>query len=148
MLATRCLESFSRVLAKKQIQSLLAAHVGDSRWPRCTLAYAPPDVVSAVDASRHIIITAAQDMWALGVMAFEAIVQKQTLTTISDINECAHGRKLYPWELPAAEQPRAWRQSRLRSLVLPCLARDAAQRPASGELLAQVRRLGQATTMR
>jgi serine/threonine protein kinase len=121
---------------------------GTVRWPRCTLAYAPPNVVLAVRANQEVPVSPAQDVWALGVMAFEVIVQRVTLTTMLDISECANGARPYPWEAEPAVQPPAWRQSRLRALLAPCLARDPAQRPTAAQLLQEVGRIGHASTMR
>jgi serine/threonine protein kinase len=117
-------------------------------WPRCTLAYAPPDVVLAVRANQEIPVSPAQDVWALGVMAFESIVRCKTLRTMGDIADCANGAQLYPWEAESAAQPPAWRQSRLRPLLAPCLSRDPAQRPTAAQLLAAVGSIGHALTMR
>ena len=52
----------------------IVARIGESKWPRCTLAYAPPDIVLAAKADRYVTISPAQDMWALGVFCFEATV--------------------------------------------------------------------------
>jgi hypothetical protein len=62
---------------------------------------------------------------------------------------CAHGRPpfAYPWEGSSSGLPMAWKRSRLRSQLLPCLARDPAQRPTAAAVLARVMGLGQATTM-
>ena len=51
------------------------------------------------------------------------------------------GSSRFPWELPDAEQPPAWRRSRLRPVLLPCLSRAAAVRPTAAALLADVERL-------
>ena len=100
-----------------------------------------------MDASQELEVHPSHDIWALGLMAYEAIVQRPTLTMMADCFDCAFGRQKYPWELPSAEQPRAWRHSRLRALLLPCLARDAAQRPSASRLLERLQRMGQSTTM-
>jgi serine/threonine protein kinase len=93
-------------------------------------------------------MSASQDVWALGVMAYEAIVQvSPTLCTMEDVFECAHGHRPYPWELPTAEQPRVWRTSRLRALVAPCLSRDPTARPTSAALLGTITRVGQVTNL-
>ena len=90
---------------------------------------------------------AAQDVWALGVMAYEAIARTRTFNCARDTGPCAAGASQYPWERPPEEQPDAWRRSRLRALVAPCLARSPAARPTAASLLAEVSRLGQVTTM-
>jgi hypothetical protein len=79
-------------------------------------------------------------------MAFEAIVQRVTFTGMSGILECAFEQHKYPWELPAHQQPREWRQSKLRALLEPCLARNAAARPSAASLCVDIGRLGHATT--
>jgi serine/threonine protein kinase len=119
---------------------------GEWKWPRCSLAYAAPEVVLAVNDNREISIQPSQDVWALGVMAFEALTQTRTLTMAQEVFDCASGSMQYPWEAVPAEQPAQWRQSRLRALILPCLARDAAARPSAAALLAAVGKIGCATT--
>ena len=122
-------------------------NAGEWKWPRCTLAYAPPDIVRAAQANCDVQIGAAQDVWALGVMAYEAIVGAVTFTSVEDIGACAAGVSQYPWERPSEGQPGTWRRSRLRALVAPCLARDPAARPTAAALLEEVSRIGHATTM-
>ena len=119
---------------------------GEVIKPRCTLAYAAPEVVAAVSESRPLEVAPSHDVWAVGMLAYEAIVQRTTMAAMGDILDCAYGRRPYPWEAPADAQPPAWRQSRLRALLAPCLARDAAQRPTAAALLASISRMGHATT--
>jgi eukaryotic-like serine/threonine-protein kinase len=126
----------------------IVARAGERKWPQCTLAYAPPDIVCAAKEDRHVEITPAQDVWALAVMCYEATVGAVTFTSVVDIGECAYGRAPYPWERPVQEQPTAWRRSRVRALVLPCLARDPARRPTAPQLIAELGRNGHATPMR
>ena len=102
----------------------------------------------AVHGNTDIVVEAAHDIWALGVMAFEAIVQSQTLESLGDIRRCAEGKQAYPWELPAEQQSISWRQSKLRGVVMPCLSRESVARPSALEVLDSVAQLGRATTMR
>lgn len=87
----------------------------------------------------------SHDIWALGVVAFEAVTQSRALTSQAQIAQCVQGGAAYPWEVPPGAQPQAWRQSRLRPLVAPCLQRDAALRPTAAQVHAAVGRLGQAS---
>ena len=115
--------------------------------PTCTLPYAPPELITAACDGTGVQASGAHDVWALGVIAYEAIVQGQALQTQQSILDCADGRAAYPWELPTEQQPVAWRKSKLRSLVAPCLARSADARPHASDVLAAAHRFGQATTM-
>lgn len=92
-------------------------------------------------------MTAAQDLWALGVIAYEAVVGAVTFDSVTAIGECAAGAALYPWERPMEAQPAAWRRSKLRRLVAPLLAREARARPPASELLQAFGRMGHATTL-
>ena len=59
-----------------------------------------------------------------GVMCYEAVVHARALRTEDAILQCAHSVAAYPWELPVQQQPVAWRQSRVRALVMPeCVRR-------------------------
>ena len=118
---------------------------GSSQWPRCTLAYSPPELAHAVDASRRVTVSAAHDVWALAVMAYEAVAQQQVLHMTGQVFECALGAAQYPWECPEEAQPPAWRQSRLRAVLLPCLSRDTTARPSAAALLERVTCLGHET---
>ena len=121
---------------------------GSQQWPRCTPAYAPPDVVTALHAGCKLEVTAAHDVWALGVVAFEAIAGQQAMRSVNDIRRSAAGQQAYPWEGPLGAQPPAWRHSRLRGLLLPCLARNAAARPSAAAVAELVSQVGQSTALR
>ena len=124
---------------------MVRTSAGSSQWPRCTLAYSPPELALAVDASRHVIVSASHDVWALAVMAYEAVAQQQVLHMTGQVFECARGVAQYPWECPEEAQPPAWRQSRLRAVLLPCLSRDTGSRPSATTLLERVTCLGHET---
>ena len=92
---------------------------------------------------RHLATAAAHDVWALGVMAFEATVGCHSAPTMQVLKLCAAGTHPYPWELPRAEQPAAWRASPLRRVLAPCLSRDPAARPSAALLAAGLSGLAQ-----
>ena len=95
-------------------------------------------------------VTAAVDVWAVGVIAFELFTRtnwcmgmrhEQVLRAISTPNEL-------PWEATAPEARRARRRC-LRALtphVLACLHRDPEQRPTAAELAAKLDSLYHTTT--
>ena len=53
-------------------------HAGAEVWPSCTLAYAPPETVAAVHTGSHVRAAASQDVWALGVLGYEAMTQTRS----------------------------------------------------------------------
>ena len=112
-----------------------------SRFPQCTLPYAPPEVVRAALDGTDIVVKPSHDIFSLGVVAYEAITQQRALPKRDDVAQCARGTAQYPWELPAEQQPAAWRSSRLRPLVLPCLARNPQRRPRASAVLSAVSQL-------
>lgn len=110
-------------------------------WPRCTLAYAPPEVVLAAFANEHISVQPSHDIWAVGVLAYEAIVKRPALTSVNQVRACASGHEPYPWELPEDQQASEWHGSRVRGAAMPCLARVASERPDAQTLLSTMWRI-------
>ena len=84
-------------------------------------------------------------MWALGVMAYEAVVDEAAVRSYSEVQDFATGSRRYPWEAPHAELPLRWRRSRLQPLLQTCLARDATHRPTASQLIVSVAQLGNST---
>lgn len=111
-----------------------------SHMPTCA------EVAIAAWKDEKIRVHPSHDVWALGVIAFEAITNERALKGQSNVVACAHGAQPYPWELPWEQQPVRWRNSRLNKLVMPALARDPAARASAEDLYAAVSRVGQATT--
>ena len=104
---------------------------------RFTLEYAAPEVVSAWEggAATGRADTAA-DIWAFGVTAYEALTRAPAWprkAAESDITNALAGRAPLPWERQALDAPNNFR-ARVKGIVLECLHRDPAQRPAAGAL--------------
>ena len=126
--------------------SLSAA--GKETPPQCTLGYAAPEVIKAFDDKSRIMSAAAQDVWALGVMVFEAFTRKPAVDPFGGVEGCvalARGEKQYPWE--AAEQAQAFGGSRARQLVESCLERDPEQRPTAAALVNAITMISDKTKM-
>lgn len=127
----------------------IVARVGDTAFPRCTPLYAAPEVMQALDHNCDIVVQPSQDIWALGVMAYEIIVGEPLFPrgTLSNVvYQCAAGDQQYPWERAREAQPEAWRRSRLRAAVVPCLAREPTRRPSAQQLIELTVRMSSATT--
>lgn len=55
----------------------LTAKIGEFAVLGCTPSYAAPETIAAVASSqKHVVADAAVDAWALGVMAFELLVER------------------------------------------------------------------------
>ena len=115
--------------------------------PRCTLAYAAPEILAAHTARRRVPSDPAQDVWALGVMAYEALTHSSAFpqfASAADIVAAAAGTHEYVWE--GASTLPAFAKSRARRLIGACLERDARKRPSAGHLLRMIDALGHETT--
>lgn len=89
-----------------------------------------------------VTVAAAHDIWALGVIAFEALTQLRGFTEASAIYSCADGAQQYPWVNGGSTQ---WQASPLRQLVLGCVATQASERLSAAGVLsvaAALRRSG------
>jgi serine/threonine protein kinase len=106
-----------------------------------SLAYTAPEVLASIGPSNPPSARASTeaDMWALGVIAFELLTNERAFHPGSPpqaIHAALAGQAPLPWEDGAegAEQRREKLRG-LRRLVMPCLARDPAQRPAAKTVL-------------
>lgn len=119
---------------------------GRRERPCCTPVYAPPEVMEAVRADSDIVADASHDVWALGVIAYEAITRTRAIKSMETALACACGSETYPWEADEGALPQRWKASRLRAIVGPCLARDARARPMAKQVCTLVNRLSRTTT--
>ena len=67
-------------------------------------------------------------------MAFEAICRRLTFSSMREMYNCAANKQPYPWELPSAQQPKAWRHSRLRAVLRRLDRIVPGARPCLGEV--------------
>lgn len=91
----------------------------------------------------------AADIWALGVIVYEAISGSHAFPRLSGtepILKCAHGGAKYPWEGDGVAGG-AFARSRVRELVLRCLSREPDRRPRAPAVLRAIDRISNATTL-
>ena len=80
----------------------------------------------------------SQDVWAIGVLAFEMMSGKPLFppgSTPAQVKQILLGQLPFPHE----EDPDVWRKvGKLKELVQRMLSRDASQRPSAAEVSAKV----------
>lgn len=119
---------------------------GQEAPPQCTLGYAAPEVVIAFDERRSIVTDPACDIWALGVMVFEAYTRSHAVDPLAGVKgavQLARNEASYPWEAEEVED--TFGGSRGRRVVEACLARDTAQRPSAEALVEAIGRISKRT---
>jgi hypothetical protein len=105
-------------------------------------------------SDRSIIVAPTHDIFALGLLAFEAlsgakvfgsaheVATGKALDVTDSIQACACGKQQYPWERPGAQEKHACLRSLLGPVVVQCLHRDASQRPDAKMLCQNIAKLG------
>jgi serine/threonine protein kinase len=112
-----------------------------------TLAYAAPEVLAAFAGRQMIPADPAQDIWALGVMAYECLTHSTVFPTFRNpriVFAVAAGQSKYPWEEDVLDE--TFRRSRARKLVLACLDRNPRSRVTAAELLKTIDAFGNTIT--
>lgn len=104
-----------------------------------SLAYAPPEVIEAWEGNQATIpVSAAVDMWAVGVIAVELLCGERLFprgTSEDGIRDAIIGRSALPWEHGAARPNAVLKNMRgLRRSILQCLDRDPSKRPSAEDL--------------
>lgn len=86
-----------------------------------------------------------QDIWALGVISYEALTGERGVSALGGIEtilELADGEP-YPWE--ASQPPPSFAKSRVRAVVDMCLKRDPSHRASAAQVLVMIDQIGQRT---
>lgn len=115
-------------------------------YPRCSLAYAAPELVRASTEQHNIAAHPASDIWALGVVAYEAMSGRGAHRFVSseELAASAYGQRNYVWETPEGSTEQFVR-SRACHIVLQCLRREPERRPTAAQLLQMIDRVSNAT---
>lgn len=110
-----------------------------------SLNYAAPETILSMEAGcKTILVDAAVDIWAIGVIAFELLTGERTFPAHTmpteggkqAIQDAIAGRSPLPWEKGSKGMEKRLEKLRgLRRTILPCLERDPIQRPTATSLL-------------
>lgn len=102
--------------------------------------------------SRHVHDSDTCDAHLAGVIAYEAITDACAFgfSKKEQVMACARGERSYAWEpanstRPGGSSNAAFERSRVRSIVLQCLARDPSERPTASQLVRAIDRISNAT---
>lgn len=107
--------------------------------PHCALTFAAPEAVIAFEDDRQLAVHASQDVWALGVVAYTVLTQRDVFDEAEGLDavvKFARGERKYPWEARGAAG--SWIACPARDVFQPCLARDPTRRPSAAELVRSV----------
>jgi serine/threonine protein kinase len=103
-----------------------------------SLDFAAPEVVRALEAGKtQIKVEPAQDVWALGMVAYELLTRSRAFPSgmnQSEICDQITGRTQLPWETEASKRKRLLQLKQLKPSVIACLSRNPADRPTVAEL--------------
>ena len=124
---------------------------GNSADTRCTVAYAAPELLVAQQQRSSVTAQPAQDVYALGLIVFEALTHARALPACgacAAAAAAAAGAQRYPWEAAEDQLSPAFGRSKLRGTLAACLARNPAERPTAAQLCEQLISIGDATVSR
>lgn len=138
------MELTTAVLCRTIIDFGGAARIGTVAPITCTLAYAAPETVQAIErGERTMAATLAVDVWALGVMGYELLTQTRVFQSASrlQITQTMAGERLLPWEdTGGADFSRnEGRLGWMRATIHAMLTRDPVARVAMREVARQWR---------
>lgn len=118
--------------------------------------YVPPEVLIASASKQSCFALPSADIWALGVVAFEALTGQRlvgsnrsfsavsssfwnTEAILPELYALAKGSSAYPWEVAVGRLPEAWAWCPSRVELQICLARNPVERPSAATLLESLR---------
>jgi serine/threonine protein kinase len=124
--------------AHMAIAHLAYAHAGQMQGrPGYSPQYVAPEVLAAYHSNAaDYAVTGAEDIWALGIIAFELLTDQTAFPlgmATEEIEAQILGYEEAPWEAPSRksrERMRAFGKS-----VMKCLSRDPEERPSASQLL-------------
>ena len=119
--------------------------IGAVEKPVFTLRYAAPESVLSMQQKTTVTAHPSQDVWAIGVLAFE-MMSGEPLFPLGSTSEQVQQILLDKLPFPHEDNPNVWRKvGKLKELVQRMLSRDASQRPSAAEVSARVDALAEMT---
>ena len=112
--------------------------IGAVEKPVFTLRYAAPESVLSMQQKATVTAHPSQDVWAIGVIAFE-MMSGEPLFPLGSTSEQVQQILLGKLPFPHEDNPNVWRKvGKLKELVHRMRSRDASQRPSAAEVTAKV----------
>lgn len=109
--------------------------------------YAAPEVLHALQQNQRVAAHPAQDIWTLGVLAYELVTGTRAFAGVPPdaIYKCANAVTPYPW---SAHPPHPnLLASEARAIIEGCLRRDPMSRASAQQIFNKLQRLGGFSTI-
>ena len=106
------------------------------------IRYAAPEVLHALQSNQHVAARPAQDIWTLGVLAYELFTGTRAFAGVPPdaIYKCANAVTPYPW----SARPLG---SEACAIIEGCLRRDPMSRASAQQIFNKLQRLGGFSTI-
>lgn len=111
------------------------------------IRYAAPEVLHALQQNQPVAAHPAQDIWTLGVLAYELVTGTRAFTGVPPdaIYKCANAITPYPWSAHPSHP--SLLASEARAVIEACLRRDPMSRASAQQMFNKLQRLGGFSTI-
>jgi serine/threonine protein kinase len=110
--------------------------------------YAAPEVLHSKQKSQQVTTDPSQDIWALGMLAYEVLTGDRVFPDGDNGTILKHANALspYPWSRPKLHP--AFEKSPTRELIEGCTRRDPKSRLDAQKIVQQLHRMGNMQTIK
>jgi Protein kinase domain len=132
-----CISLRRAAATERMLVPLEHARAGAKRWPQGDdVTSAAPEVLHALKQNQQVSATTAQDIWTLGVIAYETVTGCPVFPPgdTHSVFKCANAVAPYPWSTEPLDA--AFAASRARAAIEGCLWRDPMARGSAQQVRA------------